>query len=113
MRPLVFVDEEGIKSIRSGVYSIGGIKQFDTDPFPTHKIQPKGKATFYLFSDGYADQFGGPQGKKYKMKKLQELLSTVSKHPLPKQAEIVAEEFERWIGPHEQVDDVCVIGFRF
>jgi serine phosphatase RsbU (regulator of sigma subunit) len=113
VRPLVFVDEDGIKSIRSGIYSIGGIKQFNADPFPTHRIQPKGKATFYLFSDGYADQFGGPQGKKFKMKKLQELLSTVSKHPLPKQAEIVAKEFEQWIGNHEQVDDVCVIGFRY
>lgn len=113
VRPLVFVDEEGIKSVRSGVYSIGGIKQLDADPFPTHKIQPKGKATFYLFSDGYADQFGGPQGKKFKMKKLQELLAKASAHPLPKQAEIVAKEFEQWIGNHEQVDDVCVIGFRF
>lgn len=113
VRPLVFVDDEGIKSIRSGVYSIGGIKQIDSDPFPTHRIQPKGPATFYLFSDGYADQFGGPQGKKYKMKKLQELLSKMSTHPLSTQHEIVAKEFEQWIGSHEQVDDVCVIGFRF
>ena len=113
VRPLVFVDEEGIKSIRSGVYSIGGIKAFDSDPFPTQKVQPKGKATFYLFSDGYADQFGGPQGKKYKMKKLQELLSNVAKLPIDKQHEMVEHEFNSWIGNHEQVDDVCVIGFRY
>ena len=113
VRPLVYVDEEGIKSIRSGVYSIGGIKQLDADPFPTHRITPKGKATFYLFSDGYADQFGGPQGKKYKMKKLQALFAQVSTHPLPEQAEIVSREFEQWIGNNEQVDDVCVIGFRY
>lgn len=113
VRPLVFVDDEGIKSIRSGVYSIGGIKQFDTDPFPTHKIIAKGKATFYLFSDGYADQFGGPQGKKFKMKKLQQLLANIAQHPLDQQHAMVEQEFNNWIGNHEQVDDVCVIGFRY
>lgn len=113
VRPLVYVDEEGIKSIRSGMYSIGGIKDLKADPYPTHTIQPKGRATFYLFSDGYADQFGGPQGKKYKMKKLQELLQSVSTHPLSMQQQVVESEFNKWMGNNEQVDDVCVIGIRF
>lgn len=113
VRPLVYIDDEGIKSIRSGMYSIGGIKDLKSDPYPTHTIQPKGKATFYLFSDGYADQFGGPQGKKYKMKKLQELLHSMSAHPLSAQQDLVESEFNKWIGNHEQVDDVCVIGIRF
>jgi serine phosphatase RsbU (regulator of sigma subunit) len=113
VRPLVYVDDEGIKVIRSGVYSIGGIKELDKDPYPTHKVVTKGKATFYLFSDGYADQFGGPQGKKYKVKKLQELLTNMSKLPLEKQHELIENEFNSWIGNHEQVDDICVIGLRY
>jgi serine phosphatase RsbU (regulator of sigma subunit) len=113
VRPLVYVDDDGIKSIRTGVYSIGGIKELHKDPYPTHKVQTKGKATFYLFSDGYADQFGGTQGKKYKMKKLQELLSNMSKQPLQKQQEMIEQEFAEWIGNHEQVDDICVIGLRY
>lgn len=113
VRPLVYVDDEGVKVIRSGVYSIGGIKELDKDPYPTHKLEPKGKATFYLFSDGYADQFGGPQGKKYKVKKLQELLMKMSRLPLQKQHDIIEQEFNSWMGNHEQVDDICVIGFRY
>ncbi len=113
VRPLVYIDDEGIKSIRSGMYSIGGIKDLKSDPYPTHTIQPKGKTTFYLFSDGYADQFGGPQGKKYKMKKLQDLLHSLKDHPVHTQQEIVETEFNKWMGNNEQVDDVCVIGIRF
>jgi phosphoserine phosphatase RsbU/P len=113
VRPLVYVDDEGIKAIRSGMYSIGGIKDLNSDLYPTHRIQTKGKATFYLFSDGYADQFGGPQGKKFKMKKLQELLAQASKESVHKQEQIIAAAFDQWIGNHEQVDDVCVIGVRY
>lgn len=113
VRPLVYVDDEGIKSIRSGMYSIGGIKDLHSDLYPTHRVKTKGKATFYLFSDGYADQFGGPQGKKFKMKKLQELLAAASKESMQRQEQIIAREFEQWMGRHEQVDDVCVIGVRY
>lgn len=112
VRPLYYFDEEGLKTIRSGMYSIGGIKSLSEEPFVTHKIQPKGKATFYLFSDGYADQFGGPQGKKFKMKKLQELLESISPKTMDEQQREVERAFISWMGPLEQVDDVCMIGIR-
>lgn len=112
VRPLYYFDEEGMKTVRSGLYSIGGIKSLTEDPFPTHTIRPKGKAMFYMFSDGYADQFGGAQGKKFKMKKLQEMLQSIAAKPVEEQRKEVETVFLSWMGKHEQVDDVCMIGVR-
>lgn len=113
VRPLVYFDSTGVNIIRSGMYSIGGIKSLADDPFETHTIKPNGKATFYLFSDGFADQFGGPQGKKFKMKKLRELLEKMSTLPFHEQEKHIDREFNSWKGEHEQVDDICVIGIRY
>jgi serine phosphatase RsbU (regulator of sigma subunit)/TPR repeat protein len=66
----------------------------------------------YLYSDGYADQFGGPKGKKFKYKQLNELLIAIHEKPLPEQLEILENSFMKWKGDAEQVDDVCVIAIR-
>lgn len=66
----------------------------------------------YLFSDGYADQFGGPKGKKFKYKQLNELLVANSNLPMLEQKQKLETTFENWRGELEQVDDVCVIGIR-
>ena len=68
--------------------------------------------SIYLFSDGFADQFGGPNGKKYKYKPFKNLLLSFSEKPMEEQHTIMNEEFETWKGELEQVDDVCVIGVR-
>ena len=67
---------------------------------------------FYLFTDGYADQFGGEKGKKFKYSKLKELFLSIQTKSLVEQKEILNENFENWKGKLEQVDDVCVIGVR-
>ncbi|MFO0356757.1 MAG: PP2C family protein-serine/threonine phosphatase [Sphingobacteriaceae bacterium] len=66
----------------------------------------------YLYTDGFADQFGGPKGKKFKYKQLNELLQTNAVLPLEKQKENLLNMFENWRGNLEQVDDVCIIGIR-
>ena len=66
----------------------------------------------FLFSDGYADQFGGPRGKKLKYKPFKEMLISVSEESMENQKRILHENFETWRGDLEQIDDVCVIGFR-
>ncbi|MBK6835158.1 MAG: SpoIIE family protein phosphatase [Bacteroidetes bacterium] len=68
--------------------------------------------TLYLYTDGYADQFGGSKGKKYKYKQLNELLANNSNKALTEQAELLSETFNSWKGNLEQVDDVCVVGIR-
>jgi serine phosphatase RsbU (regulator of sigma subunit) len=66
----------------------------------------------YIFSDGYADQFGGPAGKKYKYTRLRNLLLEINEFPVTQQKQLVKDAFVGWKGDSEQVDDVCVLGIR-
>ena len=82
--------------------------------FTLHEIKDLNKEdTLYLYTDGYADQFGGPEVKKYKSRRLNELLLSISNKPFNEQQKILNKEFIDWKGPLEQIDDVCVIGIRF
>ena len=67
---------------------------------------------FYLFTDGFADQFGGPKGKKFKYKQLEELLLSLTNSSMQEQKETLISNFSQWKGDLEQVDDVCVIGVK-
>jgi serine phosphatase RsbU (regulator of sigma subunit) len=82
------------------------------DSFTLHTIEYKKGDALYLYTDGFADQFGGPKGKKYKYKQLNELLVKNYNLPISKQMEILDKNFSDWKGDLEQVDDVCVIGIR-
>lgn len=81
-------------------------------PFTTHQIEYKEGTTFYLFTDGYADQFGGPNGKKFMAKNVKQVLLANSYLPLSKQKEVLEQTFVNWVGNLEQIDDVCIIGIR-
>jgi serine phosphatase RsbU (regulator of sigma subunit) len=69
--------------------------------------------SLYVFTDGYADQFGGPEGKKFKYKKLKELLLSIQHEDMQTQKEILHKEFLAWKGDLDQVDDICIIGIRY
>jgi serine phosphatase RsbU (regulator of sigma subunit) len=79
-------------------------------PFTTHEVSVLKGDRIITFSDGYADQFGGPKGKKLKYKKMQEFLLERSEPVLSGCKIQLVEGFDSWKGEHEQVDDVCVIG---
>jgi len=64
----------------------------------------------FTFTDGYADQFGGPKGKKFKYLQLKELLLSTQNKSIEKQGEVITKRFESWKGDVEQIDDVCLIG---
>jgi serine phosphatase RsbU (regulator of sigma subunit) len=81
-------------------------------PFTNHQIITQEGDDIYLFSDGYADQFGGPKGKKYMYKPFQKLLVSNHNKSMRQQKDILNEIFEKWKGNREQVDDVLVIGIR-
>ncbi len=80
--------------------------------FNTHEIDYVKDTIFYLFTDGYADQFGGDKGKKFKYKQLEELLVQNKHLSLNQQSSILESTFQNWKGDLEQVDDVCVIGIK-
>jgi len=112
---LWYVHDGQINEIAGDKQPIG--KMDNPKPFTTHtiKLNPPlegRKACIYLFTDGYADQFGGTKGKKYKYRQLSEKLLAISHQPLAKQSEILDKEFEDWKGNLEQTDDVCMIGIR-
>jgi len=88
-----------------------GIHWVEND-FTNQKVRLKENDTVYVFSDGYVDQYGGEQRKKFKTQKFKELLLSVQSKSMEKQKEDIEETFELWRGNNEQIDDVCVIGVR-
>ena len=83
-----------------------------TDSFKLHTLEVAAGDIIYLYTDGFADQFGGPKGKKFKYKSLNNLLLSHSKQSMDKQREDLSLNFNEWKGNLEQVDDVCVIGIK-
>jgi len=80
--------------------------------FTNYTIQLQKGDTIYMFSDGYADQFGGPKGKKFKYKPFKRLLLENVDKPMSEQKELLNTAFEAWKGDLEQIDDVVVLGIR-
>ncbi|MBI4645262.1 MAG: SpoIIE family protein phosphatase [Bacteroidia bacterium] len=81
-------------------------------PFTQQEIQLQTGDTIYLFSDGYADQFGGEKGKKFTYQRFKDLLLSVQDKSMEEQKQILDETIEKWKGEQEQIDDICVIGVR-
>jgi len=82
-------------------------------PFTLQKIDLQKGDAFYIFSDGYCDQFGGPKEKKFMSMQLKETLVAMAGKPMLNQGERLNEIFEEWRGDNPQVDDVTVIGVRY
>lgn len=100
------------------------MKQLESDKMPVGKsvkeglfrsfeLKLKPEETLYLYTDGYADQFGGPKGKKFKLNELNKLLQSITHLPMKEQRKMLENNFDLWKGNLEQVDDVCIIGIRF
>jgi serine phosphatase RsbU (regulator of sigma subunit) len=84
----------------------------DNIPFKQTEVELQKGDVVYAFTDGYADQFGGPKGKKYKYKQLEELLLSIHTKPMSTQHDVLRQSLNDWKGNLEQVDDVCVVGVR-
>lgn len=86
---------------------------YKMEPFTQHKIDLQKGDAFYIFSDGYADQFGGPKQKKFMSMQLRETLVALDGMPMLRQGERLNEIFEEWRGDSPQIDDVTLIGVRY
>jgi transcriptional regulator with GAF, ATPase, and Fis domain len=110
-RPLLLIRNGELIEHKPSKHSIGGYisgnKIFEDN---TIKVQ-KGDC-IYVLTDGYSDQFGGQNGKKFKFKKLQKLIQSIAHMSMNEQHDLLEEAFISWRGKHEQVDDVCVIGVK-
>ena len=80
--------------------------------FSNHEIQLKKGDIFYLFSDGYMDQFGGKKGFKFKTQSFQKILFENHNKPMLTQKEILEQELKNWMQGYDQTDDILVLGVR-
>lgn len=108
--PLWYISGEKLVEIKANKQPIG--KTDKPVPFTTHSIPFNKGDMFFLFSDGYADQFGGSKGKKFKSKALKKTLLQNSSLTCNEQKKEIERIFTDWIGNLEQIDDVCVLGLK-
>ena len=109
---LYYIKDGKFHEVKSDKFPIGVNIDGKVDNYTNHSIQLKKGDCVYLFSDGYADQFGGVKGKKFKYNQLKELLHKNYLLPIEQQNEQLAKAFDSWKGDLEQVDDVVIIGVR-
>ena len=110
-RPLWIFREGKLLEYKPTKSAIGGFTTTDQQ-FITHEIALQKNDSIYIFSDGYADQFGGGKGKKLMTKNFKELLLSIQDMPILEQEKYLDEKFKSWQGDFEQVDDILVIGIK-
>jgi len=112
--PIYIIRNSNIYEYKGDRFSVGLDKPDENkkNTFKNHIIPMQNGDSIYIFSDGYADQFGGPAGKKYKYRRFQHLLLAIHQLPMEKQHELLEKSILRWKGDLDQVDDILVIGIR-
>ncbi|MFO7862802.1 MAG: SpoIIE family protein phosphatase [Salinivirgaceae bacterium] len=109
--PLILIRDNELVDYKPDKMPIGAyIKQ--NIPFSRKEIQLQKGDVFYMFSDGFVDQFGGPQGRKYMKKRFKEYLLAIHNEPMDVQKQKLNEEMFHWMDGVEQIDDQIVIGMR-
>ncbi|MCC7332516.1 MAG: SpoIIE family protein phosphatase [Flavobacteriales bacterium] len=108
--PLWYIRESNLFEIKGDKQPIG--QNDNPKPFTIHSINLQQGDTVYIFTDGYADQFGGEKGKKFMYRPLKELLLSIQNKPIIEQQEELHQKFTNWKKNTEQTDDVLVIGFK-
>ena len=112
-RPLIKINGENIEETKGNRYPIGGGSSYIKNGFTTHEFDINEGDCFYMFSDGFPDQFGGPKDKKFMNKKFKELLQEIQSLLPKEQIFRLDTELKNWKGETEQVDDILVIGVCF
>ncbi|MFW6218681.1 MAG: ligand-binding sensor domain-containing protein [Bacteroidota bacterium] len=112
--PIYLIRENKIIEVKGERFSVGLDDQGpDNHPvFKNHEIEIQDDDVFYMFSDGYADQFGGPDGKKFKYRRFRHLLLSIHKLSMSEQKDYLNDTIEAWKGHLDQVDDILILGFR-
>jgi serine phosphatase RsbU (regulator of sigma subunit)/F0F1-type ATP synthase assembly protein I len=109
--PLYIVRGEEIQEIKADKFAIASFEHGEMT-YTNHTIELQKGDLVYIFSDGYADQFGGAKGKKFMYKQFRDLLLSIKDMDMRRQKEVLHEKIEQWKGSFEQVDDILVIGVR-
>jgi tetratricopeptide (TPR) repeat protein/serine phosphatase RsbU (regulator of sigma subunit) len=109
--PLFLIRDKKLREVKADKMPIGISVRYDK-PFSNHKIQLQEDDMLYIFSDGYLDQFGGDQKKKFGYRRFRELLLEIHLKELQEQKELLVKAFNSWKGKYDQIDDILVMGIR-
>lgn len=109
--PIIIISNGQLTEYKADRMPVGKSPK-DLIPFSITKLNLKPDDTIYVLTDGFADQFGGPTGKKLKHKNLREHLLKISSEKMIEQQLLLSKEFDEWKGNLEQIDDVCIIGVK-
>ncbi len=118
--PLVYIQNNTARLVEGDKMPIGGKQLRSEKPYTLHAIPVKKPTAFYIFSDGYQDQFGGQPdggGKKFTKKAFLEFLGGISQKPAPAQKQLLEQQINTWMCPdgqhrHKQIDDILVFGAK-
>jgi serine phosphatase RsbU (regulator of sigma subunit) len=110
--PLWILRGEEIIEIKGSKFPIGSFLENTIQNYQNHEIQMIKGDIIYIFTDGYADQFGGPKGKKFKYKNIKKLLLDNKHETMKRQKEILSQTLDAWKGELEQIDDILIIGVK-
>lgn len=112
LNPLILIRDGELIQYKGDKMPIGTSIQGELSKYTNHLIDLKDGDCLYMFSDGYADQFGGPDNKKFLSKRFRALLFEIHDKPLDEQHQILVKTLEDWKGDEEQVDDIIVMGIK-
>lgn len=110
--PLYLIRDGELIQYKPDKFPIGGYMGEKLKNYSRNTIELKSGDVLYIFSDGYADQFGGPKERKFMVKRFRELLLKIHEEPMAEQKEILNQILEDWRGELDQIDDILVIGIR-
>mgnify|MGYP001163417803 CR=1 FL=1 len=109
---LYVISDGELEEIKGNRMPVGMGKNFENSQYDNHYIEFNEEMMFYMTSDGYPDQFGGSNNKKYKYNRFRNFLLTIANHDMDMQQLLLENNFDKWRGAYEQVDDVLVLGFK-
>ncbi|MBU8893680.1 MAG: tetratricopeptide repeat protein [Bacteroidales bacterium] len=109
--PLYLIRNDNFISLKADRMPIG-IHIIEKESFTNHEIDIQTGDVVYIFTDGYIDQFGGPDVRKFKLLPFKEMLIRIKDMPMDEQKKVLEDEFYKWKGNYEQIDDVLVMGIR-
>ncbi|MBK8806761.1 MAG: SpoIIE family protein phosphatase [Bacteroidales bacterium] len=109
--PLIYIKNNELVKVKGDNLPVGG-DAYEIVPFTRHSILLDSPVCVYIFSDGYQDQFGGQNNKKFMQKRMQELMVQHYEKPMAEQKQIFEQEYDAWKGDNEQIDDVVLFGFK-
>ena len=108
--PIWIIRDGEFMELKPNKCSIG--KDINHVKFVTHSLNLSENDSIYMFSDGYKDQFGGAENKKFLSKRFKQMILDIHQEPMTNQSVIVEENLRKWMGNNQQVDDICVMGIK-